>query len=358
MANDLKRTLADMVFAGAGAQSLLDLPRDAVMKELELDLTLRLATGAAAGVGTLSEGGILSAIRRIEIVADGALTLWNVDPVSLWVLNGLWNGGWSQRDALAIPGPAGSNTLQASLELPFALPFCDNPNVTLLNAQALTSFQLRVTWGAIGDLTQTPNDTTIAATTAITPTTHEILGLSPRSPFAAFKVTQIRVPITGASTALQVELNRGNIMRGLLFQTRNTLNGVLDLNDGIINAIAIESSEMNRGLFVHRNVRLTDTDGTARPAGGFEIRNNMRRLYGVPDYYTVFAGQQQAPAGATYLTGFSQLEFMEDKRTSSAIRTQLFTRLNSVLNVSAPAVTPEVIITQQEIIPAARPRAA
>jgi len=358
MANDIKRTLSDLVFAGAGAQSLLDLPRDSVMKELELELTLRLATGAAAGVGTLSEGGILSAIRRIEIVADGALSIWNVDPVSLWILNGLWNGAWSQRDALAIPAPAGSNTLQASLECPFALPFSENPNVTLLNAQALSSLQLRITWGAIGDLTQTPNDTTIAATTAITPTSHEILGLSPRSPFSTFKVTQIRQLINAASNALQVDLNRGNILRGLLFMQRNTLNGVLDLNDGILNEVSLESSELNRGLFVHRRVRMTDTDGTARPAGGFEIRNNMRRLYGVPDYYTVFAGQQQAPAGATYLTGFGQLEFMEDKRTSSAIRTQLFTRLNAILNVSAPGTTPEVVITQQEIIPAARPRAA
>jgi hypothetical protein len=340
----------------AGAISTLDLPRDSVLKSLGLAWSLVQATATTPASGVEPDSGILSAIRRLEIVADGALTLWSIDPWSLYILNALWNGCFYAREDLAPPGTGAGNTLQTYLDIPFALPKSKDPNVTLLNAQALSSLQLRVTWGAIGDLYATVANTTIGTTSVLSCETHEIVGLSPRSVFSAFKVGQITRDISAASTGLQIDLPRGNVLRGMMFKTKTTLTGIERMVDTILNEIRMESSELNRGLFVHRRTRGTDTDGTGRPLTGFHIRQKARAWAGLSDVYSPATGMQAQPAGGTWLTGFYPLDFMEDGRTASALRTQAYSSLAAICNVSAPANTPQAVITTQEIIPASPPR--
>jgi len=350
MANDHKRNLPDIGYVSAGAVSTLDLPRDNVMKQIGLMLKLDQATATTPASGTEPDQGILAAIRRLEIVADGALTLWSLDPASLYALNCLWNGSVAQRDDLAPPGGSSSSTLQAYLQIPFALPFSEKPNVTLLNAQALSSLQLRITWGGVSDLYQTVANTTISTTTLVSVESHEIVGLSPKSRFSAFKVSQITKDVTAASSNMEIDLPRGNILRALLIKARITTNSVEDQVDTILNEIRLESSELGRGPFVHRKIRCTDTNGTARD--GYHVRNSARLLYGLNDQFAVETGQQDFD-----LTGFYPVEFMEDQRLTSPIRTQPFTSLKQILDVSAPSGSPQLITTVMEIIPAARPAA-
>lgn len=349
MANDVRRQLSDIAYVSAGQVSTLDMPRDSVLRELGLMFTLSQTTGAAQGSGTLSEGGIWSAIRRIELSAEGALNLWSIDPVSLYYANALWNGAFAQRDVLASPGAASSNILQGYLEMPFALPFCANPNLTLLNAQALSSLTLRITWGSVSDLYQTIANTAINTTSILTPETHEIVGLGPRSVFSIFKVSQIARDITATQNRFEIELPRSNIIRGLLIKARNTTNSVEDLTDGLLNEVTLESSENNRGIFVHRRVRATDTNGTARQ--GYHIRNAARLLYGLADL-----NLQAAATGVGSLLGIYPFEFMEDRRVSSALRVQPFSSFKALCDVTNAGTTPQLITNVFEIIPAARPR--
>lgn len=348
MANDHKRQLPDIAYVSAGAVSTLDLPRDNVLKEIGLMLKLDQATATTPASGTEPDSGMLAAIRRLEIVADGALTLWSIDPWSLYTLNALWNGTVAQRDDLAPPGGSSSSTIQAYMQIPFALPFCEKPNVTLLNAAALSSLQLRVTWGGVADLYQTVANTTISATSLLSVETHEIVGLSPRSRFSAFKVSQITKDVTAASANFEIDIPRGNILRGLLFKARISTNGMEDQVDTILNEIRVESSELGRGPFVHRKVRATDTNGTARD--GYHVRNSARLLYGLNDQFAVETGQ-----GDFDLTGFYPIEFMEDKRLTSPLRTQPFSSLKAICDVSAPSGSPQLIANVLEVIPAARP---
>lgn len=349
MANDVRRQLADIAYVSAGTVSTLDLPRDSVLKELGLMFSLSQTSGATAAAGTLSEGGIWSAIRRIEIQADGALTIWSIDPVSLYYLNSFWNGAFAQRDALVAPVATQSNILQGYLEIPFALPFCSNPNLTLLNASALTSLTLRITWGSVSDLYQTINNTAINTTSILTPETHEVVGLGPRSIFSLFKVSQIQQDITASSQNFPIELPRSNIIRSLMFLCRNTTNSVLDLTDGLLNEVRLESSEQNRGIFIHRRIRTTDTDGTAR--AGWHMRNVARNLYGIADL-----NLQAGATGVGPLVGIYPIEFMEDRRVSSAIRTQGYTSFKAICNVTSAGTSPRIDTTVCEVIPAARPR--
>lgn len=349
MANDVRRQLSDIAYVSAGQVSTLDMPRDSVLRELGLMFTLSQSTGAAAAAGTLSEGGIFSAIRRIELSAEGALSLWSIDPVSLYYANAFWNGCFAQRDVLVAPGIGASNLLQGYLEMPFALPFCSNPNLTLLNAQALSSLTLRVTWGAAADLYQTPNNTGINVTSILTPETHEIVGLGPRSVFSVFKVSQLTRDIVATQTRFEIELPRSNIIRGLLVKARNTTTGVEDLTDGLLNEVILESSENNRGIFVHRRVRGTDTSGTARQ--GYHIRNSARLLYGLADL-----NLQAAATGVGSLIGLYPFEFMEDRRVSSALRVQAFSSFKAICDVTNAGTTPQLVTNIFEIIPAARPR--
>jgi len=353
VALSLNRTLPEIAYGGAaGAVSSFDLPRDHVMAGLRLMLNLGLTTAATPASGTEPDQGILAAIRRLEIVADGGVTVYSVDPISLFILNALWNGAPAQRDDLAPPAMSSSSQLQAFLHMPFALPFAKNGNVTLLNAAALSSFRLNVTWGGISDLFQTVANTTIAtASTFITPETEEIVGLDPRSVFSLFRVSQVTKDVTAAAPRFTVELPRGNVIRGLLLRSKITTNTVQDEVDTIINQVDIESSERGRGVFIHRREKTTDTAGTAR--NGYTLRNSMRRVYGLNDLYTVESGQQDFS-----MTGFYPIEFMENQRLTGAVRTQDFTSFNAVLDVSNPGSSPQVIGTVLEIIPAAAPRAA
>jgi len=352
MALSLNRSLPEIAYAGAGAVSTFDLPRDHTMAGLRLMFNLEQTTGAAVANGTEPDQGILAAIRRLEITADGGVTVYSIDPSSLFIANALWNGAPAQRDDLAPPGIGLTTRLQAFLHIPFALPFAKNPNLTLLNASALSSFRLNVTWGSINDLYQNVVNTSIvAANTFITPETEEVVGLDPRSVFSLFRVSQVTRDVAAAQDRFTVEVPRGNVIRGLLVRSRVTTNGVQDEVDTIINQIDIESSERGRGTFIHRRQRTTDTNGTAR--NGYTARNAARRIYGLNDLYTVEAGQQDFS-----LTGFYPIEFMENQRASGSVRTQDFTSFNAVMNVSAPAGTPQVLVNVFEMIPAAAPRAA
>jgi hypothetical protein len=353
VALSLNRTLPEIAYGGAaGAVSSFDLPRDHVMAGLRLMLNLTLTTSGAPAAGTEVDQGILAAIRRLEITADGGVTVYSIDPLSLYIANALWNGAPGQRDDLAPPAMGATTNFQAFLHLPFALPFAKNPNLTLLNAAALSSFRLNVTWGGIADLYQTVNTTTIVtASTFITPETEEVVGLDPRSVFSLFRVSQVTKDVTAAADRLTVELPRGNVIRGLLLRAKVSTNGIQDETDGIVNQVDIESSERGRGVFVHRRQKATETAGTAR--NGYTLRNACRRIYGLNDLVTVETGQQDLS-----LTGMYPIEFMENQRVTGAVRTQDFTSFNAVLNVSAPATSPQVIANVFEIIPAAAPRAA
>lgn len=356
MANDVKRQLPDVPYVSAGAISTLDLPRDSVLKSLGLAWLLSQTTATTPASGVEPTAGILAAIRRLEIVADGALTLWSIDPWSLFVLNALWNGAWYNREDLAPPAMATSSVLASYMDIPFALPKAKDPNVTLLNAQALSSLQLRITWGAITDLYVTVANTSINTTSVLSAETHEIVGLSPRSIFSAFKVGQITRDVQAASTQMQIDLPRGNVLRGIMFKTR-TVTAPVEVNvDTILNEVRLESSELNRGLFVHRRTRGTDTDGTGRPLSGHHIRQRARAWSGLNDGFAPATGIQAQPAGSTWLGGFYPLDFMEDGRTSSALRTQAYSSLAAICNVAAPATSPQITVTTQEIIPAAPPR--
>src|SRR5262245_61169524 len=221
MALSLNRSLPDLTYAGAGAVSSFDLPRDHVMKGLKLMLSLGLTTATTPASGGEPDAGILAAIRRVEIVADGGVTVYSIDAHSLFVADALWSGSPAQRDDLAPPAMSTSNVLQAFLYCPFALPFAKNPNITLLNAAALSSFRINITWGSISDLFVTTANTTVnTTTTVVTPETDEVVGLDPQSVFSLFRVSQVTKDVTAAQDRMIMELPRGNVIRGMLFRTK------------------------------------------------------------------------------------------------------------------------------------------
>jgi len=351
MALDFKRALPDMAYSSAGQVATMDLPRDSVMKGLSLIWTMVLTTGVAAAAGTLSSYDGLSAIRRIEIVLDGALTLWSIDPVDLVLLNNLWYGTSLEYTNMAAPGAGLSNTAQYAMYIPFALPFSQDPNLTLLNAQALTSLQLKVTWGAITDLFQTVNNTSINTSSILSVQTHEISGLGPGSIFSALKVSQQQVDITSTTPRQRVQLPRGNLLKSLLFRSRSKVNSVDTPTDACLNQMEIESSELNRGTFLHRRIRATDTDTVAR--NGYHIRNDAKRLYGYVDNVLI-----NATTAAISMVGVYPVDFAEDGSNSSFIRTQPYSSLDAYLSVQAAGLTsPTTIVTQVEVIPAVIPNA-
>lgn len=353
MANDVKRDLPDLAYVSAGAVSTLDIPRDSVLKSLSFTLTLDMTTAAAMVAATgASRRGVHAAIRRLEVVADGALTLHSMEPYRLYRINSLYSGNWYPADALAFPAAGASNELKAFNKIQFALPFANNRNLTLLNAAALSSLQLRVTWGAMADLAQTPSDTVIDTTSILHTTTHEIVGLDPRSSFSAHKMTEITRDITAASTEFQIDLPRSNVVRGLFFEAHNVPGGsVRNPIDTILNAIRVESSELNRGIFVHRRMRVVE-DNAVADAFGYNPRADAMALYGLSDLSDIGL----TPTTGIDLLGLYPVEFMEDKEVSSAIRTQAFSSFQAILDVSATGTTPQVTVVTAEIIPAAPPR--
>lgn len=160
MANLVKRALGAVQFA-AGTRQLLDIDRDGVLHQINLDISFSI-TGVAATAGPLNEC-LARVITRCELIINGQDTVWN--------LSGELMASRARYEYSAMPYGfdstvvVGAATTAYRIVLPmlFTLPRGRRPDDTSVDCRQFRQVTLAITWQAqgLGDFFTTPG---VAAT--------------------------------------------------------------------------------------------------------------------------------------------------------------------------------------------------
>lgn len=219
MARDLRRQLdSAQGFASATSRSF-DLPTDAIYKQIELDLAIRVDTGVGGSATAEFERAPWTLIKRIDLVADGKDTIKGYSGGMLLDINHLDFHAYPWVGELSIPGAsANTGTLHLALVISLEQVGMQFPQHTWLDARKLSSLELRLTFGTFA--ATAPNDIYSAGTVQtltqydVTPYGHEIFDIDPASQFGVNQ--EVMSPSafpTNTATDRRFKLNVGNAYR-------------------------------------------------------------------------------------------------------------------------------------------------
>lgn len=286
----------------------IDLPRNDVLRGLNLRLSAAIVQGAAPGTG-LMFGNLSRLLSKLEILADGKDSIFNMSGAMLRVLNRFDNN--TNQSETPLTSPAATGTYVMSLHIPFYLPGGRRPLDCALDARKLSSLRLNVDWATIAALFSTPGTETLTSATL------EIEAESYGDVAPDFKAMVVRrsvIPkqITATNPDVQERLPVGLIYRRLLSQAV-----VADVEDStVINGIKFSS-----GSYVFKQI-------TANIQ-----RDVNKRVYMV----------ETVPTGAV------MLDFISDGSLAEAINTAGFSSVEVSYDATIGAGTTYIYILKEEV---------
>lgn len=249
-------------------QKSVDLPRDRLIKSINLDFSATLVLAAGTTSGTISEDAVLLIMPKIEVIGDGVRVLFRKDAQALYWENTLEAGATG---VLTNPttGDAGSETIACNFTINFQNNLGIIPADTYLPAHMFRTLQLIIDWGELDDMFSGANDRTktIATSFGVRPVVYETNQPAPNKiRIQDFIEKEIASTQSDFSVDLLAEVNR--VYQKFLFKTLDA--GVRD-ND-VINTIDLITGEE----FYHqqkipydqlRNQNKTDLHLETMPAG-------------------------------------------------------------------------------------------
>jgi len=239
-----------------GKVTNVDIPRDALIWSIGFKLKVVTTTNSTT-VNRLHEG-ILPAIARIEVIADGKDTIVSLDANAIHKMNSIYNGCYPlqyadeadtlwdyDNKATAEDGLyATTKSFVQNFMIPFAMPRAIKPLDTLLDARKFSTLTLRITTGVFGDISE-------AGLTAITPTVDIWLWEMRGAPADFESVYQKRLTLKTTPTATgekKIDIPVGNSYRGFfIYVVRNStpflpdFAGATDIVSTALNRIKLES---------------------------------------------------------------------------------------------------------------------
>jgi hypothetical protein len=193
----------------ANTMKTLQLPRNFAYDHILLRLTADISIITAAATAFVE--GAFKLIKRIEIVANGSITVKSLDAASLAKLNQYLTGVANAQSA--VPTAIGDNqSHNAALKIDFAIDRSVSSFDTLLNSMEYSTLDIRITWGDKDSMYSTSTNVTInSASLELT---------SKECKFerggSMNKVSTHEIDITATSDALQYRFPVGNKYRGVL----------------------------------------------------------------------------------------------------------------------------------------------
>lgn len=238
-----QRKLQPLTFAESSILSR-DLPRDTILKSLLLRLNGAIQTTYASGSPVADAITTLDAlIPRVDIIVNGSRTVKSVRPYiqeQLQLLSSIVLGERKASAGAAALSPANPTadggfvfgtttqytTVAETVRISFQDQLCrdSSKNYSLLNLKNVASAELRLTTAA-GSKLQTANDAT-SVTYAYSNLIVDIYTIEAQhapaaQKFADLKQTTKEITFSAQVTEQVVEINRGNMLRGMAFLVRN-----------------------------------------------------------------------------------------------------------------------------------------
>lgn len=320
--NPLKRRVGAANYTSSGGVSTIELPRQFNYRKLLCRLSGSNIVSGGSGAGAVHTYAAYRAISRIEIIANGRDTIWSIAPEAIAVMNTLDYG--------AVPNftnpsndAAATYAFNAFFIIDFAVVRAVKPIDTIFPSAGLSTFDLKITWGAGADMFTGAVDFSSAAiqtTTELIVESFEEVGAIPAG-LGVNKLFTIDRTITAASTNFQVQLPVGNVYRGLLIHTKSDEVPV----DTCIDGVRIES--------------------------GTEVFQNWLGNDEILDYNKLSRGLE------TRLVGYHLLDWMDsDGFLSEALDARRMSSLDVMLNIALPSGTTRKILMypQELILPSAK----
>lgn len=314
----------------ANNQVTREITKGGLIRDIKLRLTMQPTATAGQNVAAnVMRGGPWGVIRRLEIVLNGSEQTLSLPG---WVLPYLATH-WSQRapwlDETLGDGSTVNPSLVADLTIPFLQPFAVRPMDTVLDARALRTLEIKVTWGdhtnvlsAATGFTTAPSLDVVAS--RATPVPAEI---KDSTVFMEWRRTSIEDTIAATATQRRLNLSRGFVYRGLFLVT--TDGGVIQ--GDILNELTIKSGATT----YFRELSST-------------LRESTRERYGI-DARNVSAVYSR---GENSFAGVYWWDHVYDGRLTESIDTLRFSEFFLEMDVTVGAGATLLHIFPHQLIPA------
>jgi len=252
---DRKRKLQSIVFAENQILSR-DLPRDTVLKGINLRLSGSVVTTFASGNPV---GDALSTfdniIPRIDVIVNGSRTVKSVRPYLMRMQQMFTSQILAERkSSAAATAAAGNNpltdagftygtttqltTAAETIYLPFEMVYCDvgmGREATWLNLKGVASAELRLTCAAFSTLLGFGNTAPVvytSSTFSVEIITTEAQDVPPEVYFSDWKQTTKELTFSAQTTNYAIDINRGNRLSGIMLLARDGAAGTATTASG------------------------------------------------------------------------------------------------------------------------------
>lgn len=320
---EARRRLSPVLYAESTVKTT-DLPRDTVIKRIEIDLMGTFVVTYASGSPVAHSKGVAAQIcPRLDVIIDGQRTVKSVDIHMLELMNSLQYGSRPRRaystgasitteragtesySGAAFVYPATTQTVLVNEKfiLNFENPFAYDMGreATMLNIKNVSSAEIRYNFAAASNV-QRDESSAVAVTYSslnlhFTPTLVEAREIPSNAQFLDFKETVKRTSFSSEVRDSLIDLPRGNGLAGL--------------------AIMVRDGDANRTL-VDRGLRdlqlLINGQSIVQRTTFVELQDSNLARYGV---YSPLA------SGVHLLKGFAFMNLLKNGDIRSAINTSI-----------------------------------
>lgn len=358
-----QRSLQALTFAENQILSR-DLPRDTVLKEIQLRLSGSVVTTFGSGTPVADAQACFdNIIPRVDVIVGGSRTVKSVRPhllrmQQLFTTNILGKRVSSAAataatdnlptvDANFTYGTTGQITTAAeSLLLSFAMVYAEiglGRESTWLNLKGVSSAELRLTCAGFSTLLGFGNTAPVVYTSStfiVDVITVEAQDVPDTIQFSDFKQTTKQILLTAQTTDYAIDINRGNKLSGIMMFTK----------DGAAGTATTASGKLASNLVLTK-IALTVNGQTQVKVTNFKALQDENRVR-----YGILAPNA---TNVSILDGIAHMNLLARKDASTALdcapplvdNVQLFVNTNTAANVSYTNPVSIDLMTEEIVTP-------
>lgn len=341
-----------------------DLPRDTVLKEIQLRLSGSVITTFASGTPVAdAQAAFDNIIPRIDVIVGGSRTVKSVKPHLLRAQQLFSSTVLGERRSSAAAAAATDNfptvdagftygtttqvtTCAESILLSFAMVYAEvgmGRESTWLNLKGVSSAELRLTCASFSSLLGFGNTAPVVytgSTFIIDIICIEAQDVPAEIMFSDWKQTTKELTFSAQTSDYAIDINRGNKLSGLMLFTK----------DGAAGSATTASGKLASNLVLTKLQLMVNGQTQVKTTNFKALQAENRMRYGVV-----------APmaSNVSFLDGIAHLNMLARKDISTALdcappmvdNVQLFVNTNTASNVSYTNPVSVTIMTEEIVIP-------
>lgn len=341
-----------------------DLPRDTVLKSIQLRLSGAVQTTFASGTPVADSLSIFdNIIPRIDVIVNGSRTVKSVRPHLLKMQQLFTTQILAERKSSAAAAAATGNlptvdagftygtttqytTVAETIFLPFEMVYCDlgmGREATWLNLKGASSAELKLTCASFSKLLGFGNTAPVTygnSTLVVDITTLEAQDVPANIIFSDWKQTTKEVTFSAETQDYAIDINRGNKLSGLMLFAR----------DGAAGSATTASGKLPSNLAITKVNLKVNGQTDIKNTDFLNLQSENRSRYGVNAPYA---------SNVSLLDGVAHMSFIARKDITTALpvqpplvdNVQLFVNTNTASNVSYTNPVSLTVMTEEIVEP-------